>query len=58
MKKKGGNLIIDEFDKTVFNIGEDFDVNNRGVIIEMKMGGTYIDVSAILTKNGKNLKTT
>lgn len=54
-KDRNGKLIIFEFGKLDFNIGNDFDINNRDVIIEIRMGGTYIDGCAILKKNGKKL---
>ena len=53
-KDDNGKLIIEEFGRVVFNIGKDFDVNIRQVIVKMKLGGTYIDVSAIYEKTGKN----
>ena len=52
-RDENGKLIIEEFGRVVFNIGENFDVKNRGVIVKMKLGGTYIDVSAIYEKTGK-----
>ena len=54
-KDEKGKLILEELGRVNFNIGEDFDVNNRGVTIEMRMGGTYIDCCATLIKNGKQL---
>ena len=54
-RDENGKLIIEEFGKVVFNINEDFDVNKRQVTIKMKLGGTYIDVSAKYEKTGKNL---
>ena len=54
-KNEKGKLIIEEFGKVNFNIGDDFDVNERGVTVKMKLGGTYIDVSAIYKKTGKKL---
>ena len=57
-KDENGNLIIEEFGKVRFDIGEDFDANKREVTIKMKLGGTYIDVCAIYEKNGKRLNVT
>ena len=54
-RDENGKWIIEEFGKVVFNINEDFDVNKRQVTIKMKLGGTYIDVSAKYEKTGKNL---
>ena len=54
-KDENGKLILEEFGRVTFDIGKDFDEKNREVIVKMKMGGTYIDVNAILVKNGKNL---
>ena len=57
-KDENGNLIIEEFGKVRFDIGEDFDANKREVTIKMKLGGTYIDVCAIYKKSGKRLNAT
>ena len=57
-KDENGNLILEKLGSATFDIGEDFDVNQRDVIIEMKLGGTYIDICAILSKNGKKLNIT
>ena len=54
-KDENGKLIIEEFGQFNFDIGEDFDINKREIIIEMKLGGTYIDVSAIYKKTGKKI---
>ena len=54
-KDENGNLILEKLGSATFEIGKDFDVNQRDVIIEMKLGGTYIEICAILTKNGKKL---
>ena len=56
-KDENDQLIIEKFGEVEFNIGEDFDKNNRDVRIDMKMGGTYIYVSAIYLKTGKKIKT-
>ena len=52
-KDENGNLIIEEFAKVKYNI-EDFDINKNEVIIEMKLGGTYIDVCVTYKKIEKN----
>ena len=57
-KDENRNLILEKLGSATFKIGEDFDVNQRDVIIEMKLGGTYIEICAILSKNGKKLKIT
>ena len=54
-KDENDELIIKKFGRINFNIGKDFDVNNKKVIIEMKLGGTYIDVSIIYEKTGKKI---
>ena len=54
-KDENGQLIIEKFGKINFDIGEDYDINKRDVIIEMKLGGTYIDVSVIYEKTGKKI---
>ena len=56
-KDENSNLIINKFGEVVFDIGEDYDVNNRMIRIDMKLGGTYIYASAIYLKNGKKIKT-
>ena len=55
-KDENSNLIINKFGEVVFDIGEDYDVNNRMIRIDMKLGGTYIYASAIYLKNGKKNK--
>ena len=54
-KDENGSLVIHEFGRVTFNIGEDYDRNNKNITIEMKLGGTYIDVKAIYEKTGKTL---
>ena len=54
-RDQNGNLIIHEFGSVIFNIGEDYDRNQKDIVIEMKLGGTYIDVNAIYVKTGKRL---
>ena len=54
-KDENGNLIIHEFGSVIFNIDEDYDRNQKDIVIEMKLGGTYIDVNAIYVKTGKRL---
>ena len=54
-KDENGQLIIEKFGKINFDIGEDYDINKRDVIIEIKLGGTYIDVSVIYEKTGKKI---
>jgi hypothetical protein len=49
---------LKNFGKLEFNIGNDFDKQNPYVKVEMKMGGTYIDISAIYLKNGKKINVT
>ena len=55
-KDENGNLVLEKLGSVTFEIGEDFSENQNDVIIEMKLGGTYIEISAILSKNGKKLK--
>ena len=54
-KDENDELIIKKFGSINFNIGKDFDINKKKVIIEMKLGGTYIDVSIIYEKTGKKI---
>ena len=57
-KDENGQLILKNFGNLEFNIGNDFDKQNPYVKVEMKMGGTYIDISAIYLKNGKKINVT
>ena len=55
-KDKNGELILKKLGSVTFNIGKDFEINKRNIIVDMKLGGTYIDVCATtLVKNGKKL---
>ena len=54
-KDENNQLIIHKFGGVVFKIGEDYDRNQKDITIEMKLGGTYIDVKAIYMKTGKTL---
>ena len=56
-KDENNQLVIEKFGEVEFNIGEDFDKNFRDVRIDLKMGGTYIYVSAVYLKTGKKIKT-
>ena len=57
-KDENNNLIIEKFGEVIFDIEKGFDINNRQVKIDMKMGGTYIYINAVYLKNGKNLEIT
>ena len=52
-KDENNNLILDKFGEAIFNIEEDFDMNNREIQVDMKMGGTYIYAKAKYLINGK-----
>ena len=54
-KNEKGESIIEKFGEVSFEI-EDYDKDNNGVIVNMKIGGTYIDVSAIYLKTRKKLE--
>ena len=54
-KDENNNLIINKFGEVQFNIGEDYDKDNRMIKINVKLGGTYIVVSAVYLKTGKNI---
>ena len=56
-KDENGQLVIEKFGEVEFDLGDDFDSNERHIRIEMKMGGTYIYASAIYLKTGKQIKT-
>ena len=53
-----GKPKLEKFGEFVFHIGNDYDKNKNLVKVYMKMGGTYIDVSAVYVKTGKNLPIT
>ena len=57
-KNEEGKPKLEKFGEVIFDIGKDYDKKNNHVKINMKMGGTYIDVSAIYVKTGKKLPTT
>ena len=57
-KDENNNLIIEKFGEVTFNIEEGFDMNNRDVQIDMKMGGTYVYAIAKYLINGKFKDTT
>ena len=54
-KDENGQLVIHKFGDVTFHICEDFDVNDRRITIQMKLGGTYIDACAIYEKTGRRL---
>ena len=56
-KDENGQLIIEKFGNVEFDLEEDFDLNEREIRIDMKMGGTYIYASAVYLKTGKKIKT-
>ena len=57
-KDENGELIVQKFGEVSFNIGKDYDKNNNLVKVTMKVGGTYIDVSAIYIKTKKDQQIT
>ena len=57
-KDEKEKFIIEKFGEERFDIEEDFDMNNRMIKIDMKMGGTYITVEAKYIINGKSINTT
>ena len=57
-RDENNNLIIEKFGELTFNIEEGFDMDNRDVQIEMKMGGTYIYAKVEYLINGKCINTT
>ena len=52
-KDEKGNLIIQKFGHFNIDVGEQYE-NNREVEIKMKLGGTFISLSAIYKKTGHN----
>ena len=57
-RDENNNLIIEKFGEATFDIEEGFDMDNREIQIEMKMGGTYIYTIAKYLINGKSIDTT
>ena len=53
-KDEKGNLIIQKFGHFNIDVGDQYDNNNREVEIKMKLGGTFISLSAIYQKTGHN----
>ena len=56
-KDENNNLIIHKFGEVKFKLEEGFDINNLGLKINMKMGGTYIYATAEYLINGKHIDT-
>ena len=57
-KDENNELIIDKFGEIIFDIEEGFDINDRNIRIDMKMGGTKIICSAVYLRNGKHIEIT
>ena len=57
-KDKEGELKVWKFGEFIIDVGDEFDINKREALVKMKMGGTFITVSAIYCKTGKNAKLT
>ena len=53
-KDENDKLIIEKFGEVIFNI-ENYDKKKNKVRIDMKFGGTYIDVSAVYLKTNEKL---
>ena len=45
-----GEPIIHKFGEYIIDVGEDFDENNRKVLIRINLGGTFVTSSAIYCK--------
>ena len=56
-KDENNKLILEKFGEAELNMEDNFDMDNREVKIDMKMGGTYIVVSAIYLKNEQHIET-
>ena len=54
-KDENDELILEKFGELNFNIGEDFDKKKNNVRLDIKLGGTYIDVSAVYLKSNYKL---
>ena len=57
-KDENDNFILEKFGEATLDIEEGFDMDNREVQIDMKMGGTYIYAIAKYLINGKYKETT
>ena len=57
-RDENGELIAQKFGELSFNIGKDYDKNNNLTKVSMKVGGTYIDVSAVYLKTNKKVPIT
>ena len=57
-KDENNNLIIEKFGEIIFDIEECFDMDNRDVQIDIKLGGTYIYAKAEYLINGKSIDAT
>ena len=57
-KDENNNLIIEKFGEIIFDIEEGFDMDNRDVQIDMKLGGTYIYAKAEYLINEKSIDAT
>ena len=57
-KDNKNNLIVTKFGEFIIDVGNDFDISKREVEVKMKMGGTFITVTAIYLKTGKTSKIT
>ena len=53
-KDEKGNLIIQKFGHFKIDVGDQYDKHNREVELKMKLGGTFISLSAIYKKTGHN----
>ena len=56
-KDENNKLILEKFGEAELNMEDNFDMNSREVKIDIKMGGTYIVVSAIYLKNEQHIET-
>ena len=55
-RDESGELKIHKFGEYIIDVGEDFDVNNRKVLVRIKLGGTFLTSSAIYCKTNKQEK--
>ena len=54
-KDENGELKIYKFGEYIIDVGNDFDENNREIIITIKWGGTFITSSAKYCKTNKKV---
>ena len=57
-KDKNGNLKVRKFGEFIIDVGENYDNLNKDAKVCMKLGGTFISVTAVYCKTGEKAKLT